>query len=205
MGLFPLILLSVSLSLDCFTVCLIFGMQRSAWKTSLKEGEKDPFPSLGRGATQAAVVFAFFHILMIVIGWLIGWSMLPVVEQYDHWVAFALLTAIGLKTIIDGFSKKDNAIKVHAMFHAKSLLLSALAVSVDAFAVGVSFKMLAMPLTTVCLIVGVTVFLLSFAGVFAGYFLHKQVRKISMPTLNLVSGLVLIGIGIRILVTSLSV
>lgn len=204
MSLFALILLSISLSVDCFAICLVFGIQRYSWKKSLKDGQQDPFPSVGRICLQTALIFALFHILMIVAGWFLGRLVLPIISFYDHWVAFALLTAIGLKTIIDGFSKKDNELKVHSLFHIGSLLLSALAVSIDAFAVGISFKMLELPLTTVCLCVGITVFLLSCTGILTGYFLHKQMQKISISTFNLIGGLVLIGIGIRILVAHLA-
>lgn len=203
MSLLSLILLSVALSLDCFTVCLIFGMQRSAWKRSLKEGEKDPFPPLLPNALLVGFVFALFHIIMIVAGWLLGWSMNAIVSRYDHWLAFGLLTGIGLKTFIDSFNSKDSSLKVHAMFQWRSLLLLALAVSIDAFAVGVSLKMLQVPLTTICISVSSTVFLLSTAGMCGGYFAHRQMQKVSFRTMNLIGGLVLIGIGVRILVSHL--
>lgn len=203
MSLLSLILLSVALSIDCFTVCLIFGMQRSAWKKSLKEGEKDPFPPLLPTAFRSGLIFALFHILMIVAGWLLGWSMDAIVSRYDHWLAFGLLAGIGLKTVIDSFNSKDSSIKVHAMFQWKSMLLLALAVSIDAFAVGVSLKMLQVPLLTVCISVSSTVFLLSIAGMCGGYFAHRQMQKLSFRTMNLIGGLVLIGIGVRILVSHL--
>lgn len=204
MSLLSLILLSIALSLDCFTVCFIFGMQRSAFKKALKAGEKDPFPSLGWGAVQAGLVFAVFHIVMIVLGWFLGWGMSSIVARFDHWFAFALLAAIGLKNIIEGFNNKETDLKVHAMFHWKSLLLLALAVSIDAFAVGISLKMLQVSLSAVCLSVPLAVLLISMAGVFLGYLTHKQVKQVSLRTINLVGGLVLIGIGIRILVEHLS-
>ncbi|MCM1531150.1 MAG: manganese efflux pump MntP family protein [Bacteroides sp.] len=204
MGLFSLLLLAISLSVDCFIICLIFGMQRAAWKTSLKAGEKDPFPALSKTTLQAALVFALCHILMIVLGWLLGWGILPIVERYAYWVAFAILCAVGLKTIIDGFNKKENSLKAHAMFGGKSMLLLSVAVSVDAFAVGVSMKMVGMQLPLTCLSVGAIVFLLSCAGVLTGFFLHRQMQKVSTATLNLIGGLVLIGIGVRILVSNLN-
>ncbi|MCH5243789.1 MAG: manganese efflux pump [Lentimicrobiaceae bacterium] len=203
MSLFSLILLSIALSLDCFTVCLIFGMQRSAWKKSLKKGEKDPFPPLVWNALQASGIFALFHILLIVAGWLLGWSMNAIVARYDHWLAFGLLAGIGLKTFIDGFSSKDSSIKVHAMFEWKSMLLLALAVSIDAFAVGVSMQMVQVPLFRLCTSVAITVFLFSFIGMAGGYFAHRQMQKMSIRTVNIIGGIVLIGIGVRILISHL--
>lgn len=205
MGLFSLILLSLALSLDCFTVCIIFGMQRSAFRHSLRPGEKDPFPSLGWGAVQAGSVFAAFHILMIVLGWFLGWGMSAIVTRFDHWLAFGLLAGIGLKNIIEGFNSKETELKVHAMFHWKSLMLLALAVSIDAFAVGISLKMLQVSLEAVCLSVPLAVFVCSILGVFLGFFMHRQMKKISLRTINLIGGLVLIGIGVRILVEHLNI
>lgn len=204
MSLFSLILLALALSIDCFTVCLIFGMQRSAYKRSLKKGAEDPFPSLSWGAIQSGLLFAAFHILMLVLGWLLGWGMQSIVDRFDHWVAFALLCGIGLKTIIDGFSQKDTQIKVHAMFHWKTLILLAFAVSIDAFAIGISLNMLRVSLAEACLSVPVAVFVISVLGVFLGYATHRQMGKISLSTVNLIGGLVLIGIGLRILFEHLS-
>ncbi len=204
MGFFSLVLLALALSIDCFAVCLIFGMQRSAYQRSLKAGEKDPFPSLTGSAAKAGLVFAFYHIVMIVLGWLLGWGLDSIVARYDHWVAFALLLGIGVKTIIDGFNSRDTQLKVHAMFDWKSLLLMGLAVSIDAFAVGISLKMVQVALWEVCLTVPVVVFLVSVLGVFLGFHSHKLVQKLSLPVINLIGGLVLIGIGLRILIEHLS-
>ena len=150
MSFFSLVLLALALSIDCFTVCLVFGMQRSAYRRALKPGEKDPFPSLGGTAAKAGLVFAVYHIIMIVLGWLLGWGVNAIVARYDHWFAFALLLGIGVKTIIDGFNARDAQLKVHSMFDWKSLLLMGLAVSIDAFAVGISLKMIEVSLLEIC-------------------------------------------------------
>lgn len=199
-----MVLLALALSIDCFTVCLVFGMQRSAYRRALKPGEKDPFPSLGGTAAKAGLVFAVYHIIMIVLGWLLGWGVNAIVARYDHWFAFALLLGIGVKTIIDGFNARDAQLKVHSMFDWKSLLLMGLAVSIDAFAVGISLKMIEVSLLEICIVVPVVVFLASLFGVFLGFHTHKQMKRISLPAVNLIGGLVLIGIGVRILIEHLS-
>lgn len=204
MSFFSLVLLALALSIDCFTVCLVFGMQRSAYRRALKPGEKDPFPSLGGTAAKAGLVFAVYHIIMIVLGWLLGWGVNAIVARYDHWFAFALLLGIGVKTIIDGFNARDAQLKVHSMFDWKSLLLMGLAVSIDAFAVGISLKMIEVSLLEICIVVPVVVFLASLFGVFLGFHTHKQMKRISLPAVNLIGGLVLIGIGVRILIEHLS-
>ena len=158
MSFFSLVLLALALSIDCFTVCLVFGMQRSAYRRALKPGEKDPFPSLGGTAAKAGLVFAVYHIIMIVLGWLLGWGVNAIVARYDHWFAFALLLGIGVKTIIDGFNARDAQLKVHSMFDWKSLLLMGLAVSIDAFAVGISLKMIEVSLLEICTVVPVVVY-----------------------------------------------
>ena len=204
MSFFSLVLLALALSIDCSTVCLVFGMQRSAYRRALKPGEKDPFPSLGGTAAKAGLVFAVYHIIMIVLGWLLGWGVNAIVARYDHWFAFALLLGIGVKTIIDGFNARDAQLKVHSMFDWKSLLLMGLAVSIDAFAVGISLKMIEVSLLEICIVVPVVVFLASLFGVFLGFHTHKQMKRISLPAVNLIGGLVLIGIGVRILIEHLS-
>ena len=199
-----MVLLALALSIDCFTVCLVFGMQRSAYRRALKPGEKDPFPSLGGTAAKAGLVFAVYHIIMIVLGWLLGWGVNAIVARYDHWFAVALLLGIGVKTIIDGFNARDAQLKVHSMFDWKSLLLMGLAVSIDAFAVGISLKMIDVSLLEICTVVPVVVFLASLSGVCLGFHTHKQMKRISLPAVNLIGGLVLIGIGVRILIEHLS-
>ncbi len=178
-------------------------MQRSAFRASLRENEKDPMPSLWGSAVLSGLVFALYHILMLLLGWLLGWSINGIVEKFDHWFAFALLCGIGLKTIIEAYNSKEKELQVHAMFHWKSLLLLGLAVSIDAFAIGVSLEMLNVGLVKLCASVAITVFVCSVAAVFAGFFLQRQLKKLSFKTINLIGGLVLIGIGVRILVEHL--
>lgn len=205
MSLFSLLLLSVALSIDCFTVCLIFGMQRSALHNALKPGAQDPYPSLSRSAVQAGLMFAIAHIIMLVLGWFLGYSLHSIISRFDHWVAFALLSIIGLKTFIESFSTNhDNSTKVHAMFHWKTMLLLSLAVSIDAFAIGISLNMIQVSLTQACIWVPIAVFIISIIGVMAGYYAHRKMQKISLRTINMIGGLVLIGIGVRILVEHLA-
>ena len=203
MSLFSLIILSLALSIDCFTICMVFGMQRAAFRANLRAEEKDPMPPLWWSAVLPGLVFALFHILMILLGWLLGWSINGIVEKFDHWFAFALLCGIGFKTIIEAYNSKEKELQVHAMFHWKSLLLLGLAVSIDAFAVGVSLEMLNVGLVKLCASVALTVLVCSIAAVFAGFFLQKQLRKLSLKAVNLIGGLVLIGIGVRILIEHL--
>ena len=132
---------------------------------------------------------------MIVLGWLLGWGVNAIVARYDHWFAFALLLGIGVKTIIDGFNARDAQLKVHSMFDWKSLLL---------MGVGISLKMIDVSLLEICTVVPVVVFLASLSGVFLGFHTHKQMKRISLPAVNLIGGLVLIGIGVRILIEHLS-
>lgn len=205
MSLISLLLLSLALSIDCFTVCLIFGMQRSAFRHSLKPGAEDPFPSLTKGALQAGLMFAFFHALMLILGWYLGYGLHAIISRFDHWVAFALLSIIGLKSFIESFSQKDDSnMKVHAMFHWKTMILLSLAVSIDAFAVGISLNMIQATLLQACTWVPATVFLISILGIVIGYYAQKKMQKLSLRSISMIGGLVLIGIGVRILVEHLS-
>lgn len=182
---------------------MVFGMQRAAFRANLRAEEKDPMPPLWWNAVLSGLVFALFHILMILLGWLLGWSIGGIVEKFDHWFAFALLCGIGLKTIIEAYNSKEKELQVHAMFHWKSLLLLGLAVSIDAFAIGVGLEMLNVGLGKLCTCVAITVFACSVAAMFAGFFLQRQLKKLAFKSINLIGGLVLIGIGVRILIEHL--
>ena len=185
-----LLLIAIALSMDAFAVSICYGIKNSRFNL--------------RHTLIVALFFGFFQFLMPLIGWGLSSAAHKYIEAYDHWVAFALLLGIGVKTIIDGFNSRDTQLKVHAMFDWKSLLLMGLAVSIDAFAVGISLKMVQVALWEVCLTVPVVVFLVSVLGVFLGFHSHKLVQKLSLPVINLIGGLVLIGIGLRILIEHLS-
>lgn len=206
MNLIEVILLCAALSMDCFTICLIYGVQRAAYRGQLNAGEKDPFRPLWVEVWRIGGVFIVWHWVMLALGSTLGYGVSRYFNVFDHWIAFGLLAVVGIKMIWESFESKDHKTEVHALYAWSSLLLLGLATSIDAFAVGISLSLsqeggmswaslTQTPLfqTFVCI---------PFALLFftcLGIFLGTRVKRISMKTVGILGGLVLIGIGVRIL------
>lgn len=195
MNFFEIILLCTALSLDCFTICLIYGAQRSAYRQQLRAGERDPFRPIGTEILRLWGVFSLYHLLMLSLGYVLGYGVLHYIDVFDHWIAFGLLAAIGLKMIVEAFDNKPRKTEVHALYAWSSLLLLGLATSIDAFAVGISLSLAqsSLALTCLCMPFALLVF------VTGGCLLGMRVKRISVRAVNVIGGLVLLGIGLRIL------
>lgn len=190
-----IILLCIALSMDCFAICIVYGAQRSAYKSSLKEGEKDPFRPLVLEALRLSAVFIFFHLVMIGLGWGLGYGFMHYISAFDHWLAFGLLAGIGIKMILESFNKTRLRTEIHALYDWKSLLLLGLATSIDAFAIGVSLSLSNSSLTKTCLVLPLVLLIFASLGLFLGF----KIKKISLQITTFVGGLILLGIGLRIL------
>lgn len=142
--------------------------------------------------------FGLFQAVMLLMGWLAGSSLKDFIAGSDHWIAFGLLSLVGCKMIYESIksesSKKEtNPLNVHV------LLILSVATSIDALVVGVSFAFLKIFIVVSIIVIGTVTFLLSFLGVFAGNkFGHLFKNKI-----EIVGGLILISIGIKILIEHL--
>lgn len=185
MSVFTALLLAFGLAMDAFAVAVANG---SATK-------KTYFID----ALKMALMFGLFQGLMPVIGWAIGVNFIDIVSAWDHWLAFGLLFMIGCKMIYDDLKAgEEEGVDEHSISIYRLLLL-ALATSIDALAVGFSLIILESILLPV-LIIGIVTFALSLAGFYLGHrykhFGHNKTRVIG--------GLILIGIGTKILVEHLS-
>jgi len=159
-----------------------------------------------------AGAFGVFQALMPLIGWLAGTSFYRHIEAYDHWVAFGLLLLVGGKMICDAVKEMrhpgEEDTQVFSL-RIGELLVLAVATSIDALAVGLSFAMLGMQaaasvrgqmgIWTSILTIGVTTFLLSFAGVFIG----KQFGARLKTKAELAGGILLVALGVKILLEHL--
>lgn len=151
-------------------------------------------------ALKLAALFGLFQGLMPFIGWLIGLGVKDMVSSVDHWIAFGLLGAIGGKMIYaDLRPKGEPAAEVKDSSGALTLLVLAVATSIDALAVGFSLTFLSSILYPV-LIIGATTFALSLAGVHLGH----RFKRFGGGKVQVFGGLVLIGVGCKILVEHLS-
>lgn len=180
-------LLAVSLAIDCFTVSVTSGI-------ILKRISRSTLLTMG-------FFFRLFQALMPFFGWLGASKFSHLIESYDHWIAFGLLAFLGIRMIRENFKNEEE--RNFDPTKIKVILTLAIATSIDALAVGISFAFTGFKaiqqLTAPLLIIGFVSFILSVAGNLIGVFCGKRF-KIRMEAFG---GLVLIGIGIKILMEHL--
>jgi putative Mn2+ efflux pump MntP len=149
-------------------------------------------------ALRMALFFGFFQMLMPVLGWLAGLGFKRAIASFDHWLAFGLLLLIGIKMIREA-RRPDNCRSRNNLLSLPVLLGLAVATSIDALAVGLSFSLLAVDIIAPVLVIGLVTFILSFLGVLAG---HKFGSLIA-GKVEILGGLILIAIGSKILLEHL--
>ncbi len=165
-----------------------------AFAVSIGLGIKDIRSKL-RLALSVAFLFALFQAIMPVIGWLMAQGFKDYILDYDHWVTFILLFMIGAKMINDGV--KPSCQEKHQKKTSKwTLLLLAIATSIDALAVGLSFAFLDMNIVVPVILIGSVTFILCFIGVYLGKAFACKVQKIA----EILGGLILILIGLKIVI-----
>ena len=176
-------LIAVSLALDAFAVSVSSGIS---------------IPGFGvKQAARMGLWFGAFQFMMPVAGWLLGSSVSQYIETVDHWVAFALLAVIGGR-MAWGSLRGGEEDEAPADLSARRLCLLAIATSIDALAVGVSMAFMNVPVLAV--VIGVVAFVLSLVGGLVG----KRLGGLFQRRAELVGGLVLIAIGVKILIEPLS-
>lgn len=155
-----------------------------------------------RHVLLVAGFFGGFQALMPVVGWLVGARVGPLVESWDHWIAFALLLALGAKMLWEargaGAAAGEEA-GAGDLFGLKVMTVLAVATSIDALAVGITLPMLGAPFMMTIATIGVVTAVSSAAGLFAGRRFGAMLGK----RLDVAGGLVLIGLGTKILVEHL--
>jgi len=154
-----------------------------------------------RHALLVAVFFGGFQALMPVIGWLVGSRIGPLVEAWDHWIAFVLLGAIGAKMIWESRDAKGAATQrsEEELFGLRVMLLLAIATSIDALAVGITLPMLDAPFALSVTTIGVTTAVMCVVGLIVG----RRAGAMFGRRLDFLGGVILIGVGTMILVEHL--
>ena len=143
--------------------------------------------------------FGLFQCLMPILGWLAGLSVREYIEAYDHWVAFGLLGFIGGKMIFESREMKPEKKKGDPT-RGWTLVGLSVATSIDALAVGLSMAMLGVSVWLPSVIIGVVAGVMAAAGMHLG----RRLGRVFGQRMELVGGLVLVGIGVKILVEHLS-
>lgn len=189
MGILELALIGVGLSMDAFAASVCKGL--SMKKIDMKYG------------LVLAVFFGGFQALMPLLGWLLGSRFQQYITNIDHWIAFALLLLLGGKMIIDTVREEDEGVcqTDHMIYDYKEMLMLAVATSIDALAVGITFAFLQVKILPSVSLIGCITFGFSIGGVFIGNVFGSRFRK---PA-GIAGGLILIGIGTKILLEHLGV
>lgn len=185
MGITELFILALGLAMDAFAVSICKGL--SSRNVELKK-------SLITG-----LWFGGFQALMPVIGYFIGSAFERYITAFDHWIAFVLLALIGGNMIKERFSKEEN--ETSSSFSARAMLPMAVATSIDALAIGVTFAFLSVDIFAAASLIGVITFALSAVGVYIGNAFGGKYKSKA----ELAGGVVLILLGIKILLEHLEI
>lgn len=185
MSLLELFIIAVGLSMDAFAVSICKGLAMS--KVDLKK------------ASICGIWFGGFQALMPLIGWLLGSQFTSYITKVDHWIAFVLLALIGGNMIKESLEKDEE--KVSDSLEFKVMLLLAIATSIDALAMGVTFAFLSVNIWWAITFIGATTFILSAIGVKAGAFLGMKFKAKA----EFAGGCVLVLMGTKILLEHLGV
>ena len=186
MGLIELFVLAVGLSMDEFAVSICKGLATK--EVSVKQ------------MCLAGLWFGGFQALMPLIGYLLGSAFAKAITSFDHWIAFALLAFIGGNMIKEAFSKEEDE-EVNDSFGVKTMFIMAIATSIDALAVGVTFAFLSVQIVPAVSFIGIITFLFSFVGVKLGNLFGAKYEKKA----QLAGGIILILIGVKLLLEHLGV
>ena len=184
MSLFELFILAVGLSMDAFAVSVCKGLSADHLR---------PVHNLTCG-----LYFGGFQAMMPLLGWLLGIQFQAFISTVDHWIAFLLLSIIGINMVRESREESED---VDCSFSFRSMLPLALATSIDALAVGVTFAFLQVNILPAITFIGLTTFLLSAAGVHVGALFGARFRGKA----ELAGGLILMLMGIKILLEHLGI
>lgn len=183
MNLLSVFFIGIGLSMDAFAVSVAKGMciKRDLWKTALKLG----------------FWFGLFQAVMPFIGWFAGTYFQSMIESVDHWIAFLMLGFIGINMIRESLKGEDD--DRNSDICTRHVLVLAVATSIDALAVGISFAFLQVEILPAVLIIGCTTFILSILAVYIGNKLGGAMEKYA----GIIGGMILILIGFKILMEHL--
>lgn len=183
MGTVEILLISIGLAMDAFAVAICKGlaMKKMEWKKAIIIG----------------LYFGFFQACMPLLGYFLGSKFETIIEKIDHWIAFILLTAVGINMIKEAFDKDND--DNNDLIDFKTMVVLAIATSIDALAVGITFACLKTEILIPALYIGIITFALSVIGVKIGNKFGEKYKSKAV----IVGGLILILIGLKTLLEHL--
>ena len=183
MTLLSIIILAIGLSMDSFAVSLTSGTLMQ--------------PFTLRRACKFALILALFQGLMPVVGWLLGIGFRELIESIDHWIALGLLLYLGGRMIIEAIRNEEQ--ERFDPCCTRTAMTMGLATSIDAMAVGISLTFLHVNIVQSAIIIGITTFIFSMAGLYIG----KKVGSYLKKGAEIIGGIILILIGVKICIEHL--
>lgn len=183
-----LLIIAVGLAMDCFTVSLCIG--------------SSPVPKNIRSIFRVSFHFGLFQGGMTLLGWLLGSTVVNLIAAYDHWIAMLLLAWVGGRMVYEGFSNKKGSPVEDCDDPSRggTLVMLSVATSIDALGVGLSLALLNVDVVAASLLIGIVSLILSIVGLRGGKRLNQRFGK----RVEVLGGLVLILIGLRIVFTHLT-
>lgn len=181
MGILGILAIAVALAMDAFAVAVATGLKL---RCSLVQ------------TVRMAGAFGIFQFAMPVIGWALGLTVRSYIETFDHWVAFILLAFVGGKMLWE--ARKGGEEECTDPTKGSTLVLLAIATSIDALAVGISMAVLKVDIWYPAAVIGLVCFIITAIGMHIGRIVVREGSTLAAKA-NIVGGLVLIGIGIKIL------
>lgn len=183
MSLAAIFLIALSMAMDAFAVSLCSGVK-------IGPGPRPVF--------RIAFHFGLFQALLPIFGWMFGNTIEPLVKDFDHWVAFGLLAFVGFRMMRSGLSKDGGEI-IKDPSRGWTMVMLSIAVSIDALAIGLSLALLDVTIWTPALVIGLVTGVLSLIGLRMGNGFGKRYGK----PIEVLGGLILVGIGVRIVISHL--
>lgn len=187
MGITTILLTAFALSMDAFAVSITKGITLNKINKQI--------------AFKIAFFFGLFQGVMPFIGWFLGIRFESYIKSIDHWIAFFLLSFIGIKMILDAKEADNDTLNTNEKYNSlysinnKELIILSIATSIDALAVGISFAFLNIDIVPICLSIGIITFLVCFIGVIIG----KKIGAMFKNYAQIIGGIILILIGLNIL------
>jgi putative Mn2+ efflux pump MntP len=184
MSLLEIIIIAIGLAMDAFAVSLAAGA------TGYASGPRAVF--------RLSFHFGLFQFLMPVIGWTLGMTVSLYISAFDHWIAFGLLVFVGIRMIRSGLNPDADHLKRDPS-RGLTLIMLSIATSIDALAVGLSLAVLKVSIWYPCVIIGVVTSVISLAGIGLG----NKLSSVFGKRMEIIGGIILIIIALRILIVHL--
>jgi putative Mn2+ efflux pump MntP len=185
MPFWTIFLIAIGLAMDCFAVSLGVGTAGTA---------TGPRPTF-----RLFFHFGLFQAGMTLLGWLAGKTVVTYISNFDHWVAFGLLTFVGVRMIIGGLRNEGEEPSIPDPSRGLTLVMLSVATSIDALAVGLSLALLSVNVLWAAILIGGVSAVLSLVGLTLGNKLGSRFGK----SMEVLGGIILIGIGLRVVITHL--